>query len=68
MTTRIFNYPPIKYKKIAENTFVPLEGYEKGVVHYLFTRESIREMFEGFKILNVHMNKPRLHYSVLARK
>lgn len=39
------------HKKIAEGTFVPLLGPEKGLVHSFYTKEEIQELFSKFKDL-----------------
>ncbi len=43
------------YKFLEENTYVPMQGEEKGLVHYYFTREQLkREVSQiGFKFLNL---------------
>lgn len=38
------------FKEIAPHTYVPLEGREKGLVHFLFTKAILRKEFKGFKI------------------
>jgi len=39
--------------EIAPQTYIPLEGKEKGVVHYLFTEEILRGKFSKFEILRL---------------
>jgi ubiquinone/menaquinone biosynthesis C-methylase UbiE len=39
-----------KFKVIAPRTYVPLEGNEKGVVHYLFNKELLIKAFKDFKV------------------
>lgn len=47
---RISKKRRLSHKNIALRTYVPTEGKEKGVVHYLFTKEILRKEFEGFRI------------------
>jgi ubiquinone/menaquinone biosynthesis C-methylase UbiE len=39
-----------KFNEIEPNTFMPLDGNEKGVPHYYFEEETLREEFSAFKI------------------
>jgi len=68
MTTKVENYLSTNLMKLAKNTFLQLEGDQKGTIHYLFSEESINEMFNNFKILKVHTNKSEQLYSILAQK
>jgi len=40
----------LRFKLIDPRTYVPIEGDEKGVVHYLFNKELLIREFRGFKI------------------
>jgi SAM-dependent methyltransferase len=43
-------------KKIAHNTFLLQEGYEKGIIQHYFDLEEINELFsEGFKIFDIEV-------------
>ena len=59
--------PGWKMKKIAERTFLPLDGPEKGLIHYFFTPNEFKESFPEFKILKAYMDKTN-HYAILAIK
>lgn len=37
------------FKVIAPYTYIPLAGREKGLVHYLFTKNSLKKEFRAFK-------------------
>lgn len=37
------------FTTIAPNTYMPLEGKEKGLVHYSFTKKSLMDAFASFK-------------------
>ncbi len=56
-----------KFKQIAERTFVPLDGKEKGLPHFYFNKKLIKEFFCNFKIVDIHMDK-RNHYCFLGVK
>jgi len=56
-----------KMKKIAERTFVPLDGQEKGLIHYFFTPSELKKSFSGFTILKAYMDKTN-HFAILAIK
>lgn len=59
--------PGWKMKKIAKKTFLPLDGQEKGMVHYFFTADEFKKSFPKFKILKAYMDKTN-HYAILATK
>lgn len=40
-------------KEIAPHTYIPLEGVEKGTVHYLFTKDVLEKEFNSFKICDI---------------
>lgn len=44
-----------KSKEIEKNVFVPLEGQEKGLPHFLFTEESVKELFGNFDLQKLHI-------------
>jgi ubiquinone/menaquinone biosynthesis C-methylase UbiE len=44
-----------KSEEIEENVFVPLEGQEKGLPHFLFTEKTVREFFSNFNLLKLHI-------------
>ena len=39
-----------KHKMLDSRTYVPIEGEEKGTVHYLFNKKLLREEFRNFEI------------------
>ena len=67
-------YPPGnwkngKYTEIEPHTFVPLEGFEKGVPHHLFTEDELIRMLDSFEILEIKIDPDTgRHLSVLVRK
>ena len=65
-------YPPgnwkgKKYTEIEEHTFVPTEGFEKGIPHHFFTAGELRSVLEAFETLEIG-DDSRRHWSVLVRK
>ena len=67
-------YPPGnwkngKYTEIEPHTFVPLEGFEKGVPHHLFTEDELIRMLDSFEILEIKIDPDTgRHLSALVRK
>lgn len=65
-------YPPGKWKggrfeEIEENTYVSLDGFEKGVPHYFFTQQVLAEVMNEFYILEIKKESTS-HLSALVRK
>ena len=55
-----------KVKNIAPRTFVPLDGHEVGMPHYLYNEELLRKDFKNFKILDFFEDTEQ-HYCLLGR-
>lgn len=53
-----------KYKVIGPKTYIPIEGGEKGLVHFCFNKEFIRKEFKSFKIYDIWTTKG--HYCFLG--
>ena len=43
----------LAFQEIAPRTYIPLEGKEKGVIHYLFNKTILKKEFSRFKILEL---------------
>lgn len=56
-----------KYEEIEPNTFVPLDGWEKGLPHHYFTPEELQVFLSQFDIIDVHLDSAD-HYCVSAFK
>lgn len=56
-----------RMKKIADHTYLPLSGPEKGLVHYYFTPEKFEESFNNFKIIKTYIDDTN-HYCLLGFK
>lgn len=62
------NYWKDKAVKIIEkNTFIPLNGLEKGLPHHTFTKKELKELFSKFKILEIHKDK-FVHWVLVGEK
>lgn len=46
-------------KKVAHNTFVLSEGYEKGIIQHYFDLEEIKDLLAGFKIFDIELYERR---------
>ena len=55
------------WQQIEPNTFIPLDGREKGLVHHFFTAEELKEVFSGFNVTDVHFDDGK-HYCMTAIK
>lgn len=55
-----------KYKMIASRACIPVEGEEKGLIHYLFNKELLRKEFRDFKIYNIWIDFKKIHYCLFG--
>lgn len=46
-----------KFKRVAPRTYVPLDGREEGVPHFIYTKKLMREDFKNFQVLRLHEDK-----------
>lgn len=51
---------------IAERTYVPIDGGEKGLIHYLFNKKQIKKEFRDFKIDKIWVSPAGQHYCLLG--
>jgi SAM-dependent methyltransferase len=54
-----------RFEQIEPNTFVLLDGPERGLPHHYFTPEELREVFGGFDIADIHLDRVS-HYCLSA--
>jgi ubiquinone/menaquinone biosynthesis C-methylase UbiE len=54
------------YIVIEPRTYVPIEGHEKGLAHYMFNKEEIKKEFHKFKIHDVWIDSNNRHYCFLG--
>lgn len=53
------------YKQIEPNTYIPLDGIEKGLTHYYFDEVQLRKSLHQFDILSIHIDEVA-HFVVRA--
>ena len=56
-----------KVMEIAPRTFVPLQGKEKGLPHFIYNKALLIKDFKNFKIIDFHIASTK-HYVLLGRK
>jgi len=54
-------------KKIAEHTYVPTQGDEKGLTHFIYNKDMIQKHFKNFKILKIWKDE-KDYYCFIAQK
>lgn len=60
-------HPGWTMDKLAERTYLPLDGQEKGMIHYFFTEEEFTQAWPAFTI-KLAYHDPTNHYAILAVK
>jgi len=55
------------YKVIAPRTYMPVEGGEKDLPHYLFNREIVGKEFKNFKNRKIWVDSKKRHYCFLGQ-
>lgn len=55
------------FEQLEPNTFVPLDGPEKGLPHHYFTPEELQKVFEGYDVADIHLDAWE-HYCLSAFK
>jgi len=55
-----------KFEMPEPRTYVPLDGEEKGLPHFIYTKALIIKDFKDFQILGLHMDKGE-HWCILGR-
>jgi len=53
-----------KYKVVGPRIYTPMEGGEKGLIHFCFNKELIKKEFKNFKIFDIWIRKG--HYCVFG--
>ena len=56
-----------KFEQVEPNTFIPLDGPERGLPHHYFTPGELREVFGGFDVADIHLDAAQ-HYCLWADK
>jgi cyclopropane fatty-acyl-phospholipid synthase-like methyltransferase len=55
------------FKQIEPNTYIPLDGLEKGLPHHIFTPEELKILFSNFNVIDIQVDKGN-HYCLSAFK
>jgi SAM-dependent methyltransferase len=50
-----------KTKEVAPHTYVPVEGREKGIPHYIFSPDELKSLFANFSLCEVAVLEDRLN-------
>jgi SAM-dependent methyltransferase len=67
LPTRMSVKTPTLYKHVEPNTFLPMDGEEKGVLHHIFQADEIQREFKRFRILSIRKDRYD-HWCVLMQK
>jgi ubiquinone/menaquinone biosynthesis C-methylase UbiE len=62
------NQKKTRKKMLGKHLYVPVEGREKGVKHFIYTKKVLREDFHSFKSLSIKKDIVKGNYVILARK
>ncbi|MEM2908795.1 MAG: class I SAM-dependent methyltransferase [Candidatus Bilamarchaeaceae archaeon] len=55
-----------RYKQIAPRTYVPTEGVEKGLPHYIFNKKLLKKEFKNFRIFRIWVDSYKGQYCLLG--
>lgn len=55
-----------KFKHVKPRTYIPLDGAEKGLPHYIYTKTELKKDFKNFKVIDIHKDKGN-HYCLLGK-
>jgi ubiquinone/menaquinone biosynthesis C-methylase UbiE len=61
-----YGYQTVSYKMIAPRTYIPIEGGEKDLPHYLFDKKGIQREFKDFTIHKIWTSDSGRHYCLSA--
>jgi len=53
-------------KVLGPQTLVPIDGTEKGLIHYMFDKTAIKKEFKDFKIHKLGLDSKKIRYVLLA--
>ena len=56
----------LPYKYIAPRTYAPLEGEERGLIHYNFNKKLLKKEFKNYKILDI-WKEEKDYYCLLGK-
>jgi SAM-dependent methyltransferase len=55
------------YEEMEEHTFVPTDGFEKGIPHHFFTEEELASELSGFEILEIKIDERGKFYAIAKK-
>ena len=55
-----------RFRKIGKRTFVPLDGDEKGIIHYVYAKAEMKKDFRSFRIIDIH-DDSKGHICILGK-
>lgn len=67
ITVPIFKNQGTNFKQIELNTYIPIDGHEKGLPHHYFTKKELKDFFFNFNIVDLHIDREN-HYCLSAIK
>ncbi len=67
ITTPTLKHEGETFEEIEPRTFIPLDGWEKGLPHHYFTPEELRVVFADFEVIDIHLDATS-HYCLSAFK
>jgi len=67
VTVPVSKNPKLQYERIEPDTYIPLDGRERGLPHHYFTPKELYAEFSDFQVLGIHMDANR-HYCLFGRK
>lgn len=56
-----------RFEQLEPNTFIPLDGPERGLPHHYFTPAELRDVFGAFEVVDIHLDAFH-HYCLWANK
>lgn len=65
---RYMKYPESRPKNVAPMTFIPVDGPEKGIPHFIYTQAVLKKDFRNFEILEICKDFEKRKYCLLGKK
>lgn len=51
-----------RFRLAAPRTYIPLDGDEKGLPHYIYNKQLLRRDFKNFNIIKIYNDKKRIYH------
>lgn len=61
-----YGWQKADYQVIGTKTYIPIEEKEKGLIHYVFNKASLRKELKNFKIYDIWVDSIERHYCLLG--